>query len=531
MIIRKPYAFLIKRFRIIHLILAFLTAYLAYKTTNIVGFFREFASHSIDFISHNLAVEYINFFMYGAVLLVLIISIAILFLMYFKQKKTKFYGFLILYYFLIFVMLSFAYNILSTIPTEIVTSQSARFYRDISLLIYLPQYFFIASCLMRGFGFNIKKFNFDRDLERMDTDEEDREEIEVALPLDNYKAKRSVRRFFREFGYYAKENKFILFCIITFMVITVGTSMYLNRSVYRKEYTEGKPFSYRTFTLTNLDSIVTNMDTRGNEIGNGKYYLLVNFRISSRMTRELQLTDFRLMVDNKVIFPTLNRREHFIDFGFPYSGRRLHENTEDEYMLVFELEPSQVKRRYRLRILDNITYGIGTITPSYKDLILRPTRVDQMNVRGNFKLNNEIAFRNTPLKNTRLTVLNYTITDSYRYVYEHCFQGDCRSFFGSATVDRGTSGRNTLIAIDYDLTIDQNTYFSRNIRHDRFFFINFARIRYTVDGEKKEVDIRDRTPNQVENVFVMQVPREIMNATSIELLINIRNQQYVIKLL
>ena len=45
MIFKKPYGFLIKNFRIIHIIITLLTIYIAINTRNILSFFRRFISN------------------------------------------------------------------------------------------------------------------------------------------------------------------------------------------------------------------------------------------------------------------------------------------------------------------------------------------------------------------------------------------------------------------------------------------------------------------------------------------------------
>ena len=46
MILRRPYAFLIKNFRVINFLLALLAGFFAYKTYNIIVFFNQVAHHS-----------------------------------------------------------------------------------------------------------------------------------------------------------------------------------------------------------------------------------------------------------------------------------------------------------------------------------------------------------------------------------------------------------------------------------------------------------------------------------------------------
>ena len=58
MILRRPYAFLIKHFRLIHLILFILFAYITLKANNILSFFKEYinVNGNIEVIASN----YIN---------------------------------------------------------------------------------------------------------------------------------------------------------------------------------------------------------------------------------------------------------------------------------------------------------------------------------------------------------------------------------------------------------------------------------------------------------------------------------------
>ena len=46
MILKKPYAFLIKNFRAIHILLTLLCVYITYKTTGVISFFREYIANN-----------------------------------------------------------------------------------------------------------------------------------------------------------------------------------------------------------------------------------------------------------------------------------------------------------------------------------------------------------------------------------------------------------------------------------------------------------------------------------------------------
>ena len=96
MILKKPYAFLIKHFRIIHLLLLLPMIYLIIKTKTIVSFFSSYVAYDYSFsftnILSGLASNYINIFMYVAVIVILTVLIALYFLLQNKEKSLKVLG-------------------------------------------------------------------------------------------------------------------------------------------------------------------------------------------------------------------------------------------------------------------------------------------------------------------------------------------------------------------------------------------------------------------------------------------------------
>jgi len=62
MILRRPYAFLIKYFRLIHLVLFGLFGYVTYKANNILSFFKDYISNNGNFVIDSS--EYISYFIF-----------------------------------------------------------------------------------------------------------------------------------------------------------------------------------------------------------------------------------------------------------------------------------------------------------------------------------------------------------------------------------------------------------------------------------------------------------------------------------
>ena len=124
MILKKPYAFLIKYFRIIHIILALPIIYLILRTGNIVHFFSDYIDTNYYTNVSNIAGTYI------------ISGIAIYFLMRKKEKSTIFYFLLILFYLILFVVLGITHSILTGMEITSLEATTALAFRDLSYLFY-----------------------------------------------------------------------------------------------------------------------------------------------------------------------------------------------------------------------------------------------------------------------------------------------------------------------------------------------------------------------------------------------------------
>ena len=277
MILKKPYAFLIKRFRIIHLVLSFLVGFILYRSILIVKFF-------IDYIKNNykssvligLENVYTSSLVFIGIILILALAISIYYLLRHKNKPTKLYLFMILYYTFLLICLFYIRGVLSGLSEELLSARLSRGIRDFSIVITSLQVIFLIFSLIRAIGFDIKKFNFRSDLREMNYDFADSEEIEVNINLNSYKYKRKVRRSLREFVYYLKENKlFVTICLGILAVILI-IILIKNRNInYDQRYGMNKTFTYNGMQLIIEDAMVSNLDYNGNVIKEGYYYVVL----------------------------------------------------------------------------------------------------------------------------------------------------------------------------------------------------------------------------------------------------------------
>ena len=91
MILKKPYAFLIKNFKLLHIILFFALSFIIYKSSKIYNFFNDYVNGNYFDFQENLVTTYIDIFLFLAIIIIIIFSIILYWLMKLKNKNKKYY--------------------------------------------------------------------------------------------------------------------------------------------------------------------------------------------------------------------------------------------------------------------------------------------------------------------------------------------------------------------------------------------------------------------------------------------------------
>lgn len=530
MILKKPYAFLIKYFRIIHIILALPIIYLIVRTGNIVHFFSDYIDTNYYTNVSNIAGTYINYFMYLAVLIILISGIAIYFLMRKKEKSTIFYFLLIIFYLILFVVLGITHSILSGMELSTLEATSALAFRDISYLFYLPQFLFAAFTIFRGIGFDIKKFNFEVDIKELEITDIDSEEFEFNLNIEDYKIKRNIRRFIREFKYYIRENQFIFTILCTIFIVIIGTLIYLNRGVYNKTYRETQVLNHNNLSIKVLGSYLTNRDYSGLEFKDNKHYIVLQLSLENhgKEPTKLDYNNFFIELENQRLYPVLDRAEYFLDYGLPIREDTLLNNgVKNTYVLVYEIGKEKINDEFTLKILEQVTVKVGEITPLYKLVKLKPEQSLEIKLQNTIKVGKIATFEDTNIGYSSLQIKSYDILDSLIYPYKVCNNNNCQSLNDKISA---SSSNYTLLILDAEYFLDKNTIYYRSAKTDRLFPNHFFTIQYNDNAMNlKTMKIENKTPSNYKGI-ILQVPNEIKHATKINLLVTIRDKQYVINL-
>ncbi len=526
MILKKPYAFLIKKFRLIHIVLTLLIGYLLFRTYNIYNFFSRYVSNTYATLSDAVPSNYITIFMFLIVIIIVVFSLAMYLLMKKKEKPKTFYILLSVYYILYLVGLILYFVLFKSMDSNALSIRNAMVLRDVTLIISLPQIAFLILSFIRGVGFDIKKFNFSKDLKELDLSEEDNEEFEFVLGVDSYKYFRYLRRRIREFKYYVLENKFMFTILASLTAIIFVIMIILNFTVYNRTYNKNQKFTANNLSLQVNNSYLTNIDYRGQEIEDGKYFLVVNitFSNSSGSSTVLELTNYELLTNDGKVYPTLTRNSYFVDFGAGYSKEKIENDSSSTYILVYELSKKQVAKKYTLRVIDEVEYKAGTVNSKVKNVSIKPSTYYDIEDVGTYDVGNPITFYDSILENSSLLVNSYEFKNKFTYKYEACIRYDCKDMTDVVTADAEKS--KTLLVLDGNLSLDDNSTFALNKKTSLSFFDAFVQIRY----DDKISAVTNATPQALTDQYILQVDSQASKASKIDLVITIRNKRYILNL-
>lgn len=530
MILKKPYGFLIKHFKIINLILLVPILYIILKFGDIAGFFRDYVAAKYNTPDTVIAGNYITILTYVNLLFLIIYNLFIYILMKNKKKPTREYALSAIYYMVLLVLTLIFYNAMTAIETNNIDASGINLVRDIANFSPLPGYVILFLTFLKFLGFNLKTFSFDNNLD-LHVTEDDEAEFEIRVGPDSAVIKKNIVHALREIKYYLLENSFVFTCLGVVLLIMISSSIYMHFGVYNKKYSINQAFALDTFTLSLKDSYITDVDYSGQKIADDTYFLAIEIGIlnKSLSTASIDKSNFRIYIGNDIIYPSYDRSSRFIDIGKSYEGRGIQSETSDNYVLVYELSQKQIKKSYEMRILSSLTYDTGKLIPKYKIITVKPQNIIEKKVLGESTLGKKLTLEKTLLKNTQYKLNSIDFVNSYTYKYQHCYgTDDCVETTNTISPSQGS----VLAVVDDEITYDENSSYYKNSR--RNFYEDFTKIKYTyVNGNVSQdltASLKDVTPSSLKGKKVLEVTSLVKNSQNRSLIIDVRNQEIVIKI-
>lgn len=507
MVIRKPYKFLIKNFKKIHLFLSFILMYVCYKSSVLLNYFNKLIEGTA---SRNLSLNYIDNFIIFLIIFSLIGFIIIYILMRHKNKPKLIYFISILGYIVVIVFLLLSYSYLKVIRLEYIVQKTIRLYRDLVQIGLYFQYFICLCMLIRGLGFDIKKFDFSKDLQEFSIDDNDNEEVEVDITLDYNKLDRSVNRTKRELKYYFYENKLFILIIIG-VLFMIGLVFILNYNFnINKTYKQNELIKIGNYEFSIEDTYITNKNYLNNNISNNQY-VVVKFKMKSNSDKysNYNINNFKIKYKGDIYNVDTKLCKYFSDVGNCYKEQSINNNF-NSYILVFGLNNNKINRN----VIFELRYG---------EKIHQFKLQTKETFNKEYKLNETIDLSNTNLKDNQYKIISYNISNRFDYTYQNCLStGECINHNSSVSSQVGL-----IMQLNVESKILGNNFGLNNAT----FIEYYGTLKYTKEGKEYTSLMNNKTSSKVNDKVYLEVDKDIQNADSIWIDFNIRGNKikYVLK--
>lgn len=528
MILRKPYAFLIKHFKLMHIILTISMIYLIYRTEMMISFLNEYIGSSTSVIGKPIISSLYNIGVILLPVLILFFSIILLITMSVKEKPKLFYILMVISHIALIAVYIYAYLVFANMQKTIVDMRTIKALRDIFVYCILFQGVFSIVSLVRGVGFDIRKFDFGRDLQELEISASDSEEFEVDLDFDLNDKTRKLKRIIRYWKYKYAENKFIVRIIIGIIVAGLLFYGYSHFNIYTKTNSEGTNFSMNGFTLGVEKSYLLNTDYQGNLIEDSSHYLVVvdlNVKCNSTTATALKTGTVRLSIAGDNYSHSESYEGTLSDLGIVYKGQTIG-NEYEHYLLVYEIPLNVSTSKMKLGFTNSSTGETAYV-------LLNPVKlIDKKSQTKEYSLGDTIDFSNSTLGNTTLTIDSYELRNKFTLNYRYCSSRykNCIDSVEYLTPSLYNSNYDkTLLRLDLSLAFDEN-FRSEDIKDIYSLIEIFGRIEYEIDGQTKTqtIYLGDVKPQKVAspNSYYIEVYQEIKVADRIALVFQVRENVY-----
>lgn len=514
MIIRKPYAFLIKNFKKVHAFLLIISLYVFIKLFGVSNFIGDFMSFGAYDYENNPITKHITILLYIAILVLIVVSFLLLLLLKRKEKPWKMYLIPIVEYVGLFLVLRMIGSFFSHYNSGI-SSTDIRLSRDLLVMFIIGNFAVIGIYAMRLLGIDINKFHFATDEEFLELSEEDREQVELRVKIDKNVFIRLFNRTTRNLNYFYLEHKRICNTAFVIIGVLILSSIFRFLFITNKSYSEGEFYSANGYTIKINKSYFTDKDSRGNVISKNSNFVVVDLTMTNNAAaRTINLDNFHLK--NGVSDFTTTRKTYakeFQDLGKTYDAvKELQRDETDRLIIVFKVSNNLNKDNFALYYQE----GSGTL----RKIKLKLTDVSKVQNKGVKKLGEELVLNLASTEET-ISLDNYAFAKTVDYSIRNCTTSFCDVDKETYTAGSGY----TVLKIDFG-----STNFEGKDMVD--FSSNYGTINY-IDNSKMEHSVEFKYPFKRKalgkSIYTL-VPEEVVQSEVLDVVYVIRNEKYTYKL-
>ena len=252
---------------------------------------------------------------------------------------------------------------------------------------------------------------------------------------------------------------------------------------------------------------------------------------TNSLKTSVDVEKIRLVLDDKIYNPVYSKGDFLVDLGENFTKNTvLLAGHSHEYIVVFEIPSNLTFNNAKFRLLQDVSIINGEIASKYKEVNLDVKELfldKEVNV---YKMNDVISLKNTTLKNSEVSVISYEINDSFVENYKYTVNG--KTYDGKKIIKPDVMAKNdrTILKLTLDKKIDESLYINKYLKTNSDFIKYFGNISYNIDGYVKNPVINVISLDINTNNVYIEVPREITNSSSIDLILIVRNNQFLINL-
>ena len=516
MIIRKPYAFLIKNFKKIHIALLILGLFVGYKLFDVTGFVNEFMKYGTYDLYANPVSNYISFSLMISLLLISVLCGALILLLMHKNKPWKAYLIPCIEYLILFFVLIIINGFFDNY-TKYVETTDLRFSRDLLVIFMLGQVPALYVFIMRVFGLDIKKFNFNSDAEFLELSEEDREEIEISFDIDKNTIKRTWKRLLRNLNYFYLEHKLVCTIIVVVLIGVIGYNSYQYIFITNKSYKEGDFYNINGMSVVVNNTYYSQYDYKGDVISKKNNFVIVELTVKNHgAPNKLNMNFFHLKNSTEDYTTTKNvYSTEFQDLGVTYKDvKEIKRDESIKFIIIYKVDKKLNPKNFVLYYQET---GKNGILRKYK---LKVVNLDKKTEEKDYSVGDALPIDIFELKD-EVTFDYYDISDSFDYRSFKCTRENCVTAAYKVTAPEGYK----IIKIPFA----SNTVESKNMID---FVSKYGIIIYKDrDGYDREIEFKNPISYKYYGkVLYLLIPDDYDESNGFSIDFNVRGSKYTYKM-
>lgn len=517
MIVRKPYAFLIKNFKKIHIFMFILCAYIYYKTVSLSSFIREFMD-LFSYDSYNEPIsKYTGFLPIFCILLLIASSVALIILLKHKNKPWKMYLILAAEYTALLIAFAFTASYFNSYSGSLETT-GIRALRDIVFILTIPQYAVFIILGIRILGVDLNKFDFKSDSEYLELSDSDREEVEISLNLDKDSVKRTYRKLKRNLGYFYKEHRLVINIVILLLVAVIAYKSYVYIFITNKSYKQGDIINTNGYSLKINNSYYTDKDYKGDIVETNNSFVILDVTIKNNAKkRKVNFNRFHIMNRTYNHSPTNKTYETaFKDLGTTIEDLTLSSSEEKTLLLIYKVSAKEELDKFVLYYQE-----LNGNDKHLRKIKLKLNNLSKINQEKQVELGDVMTI-DTPTMDEEFIFDEITITDTVSYGRKVCDNDSCQVKEYQTSPIKGYK----ILKIEFS----SNDFSGKDMID---FLSDYGKISY-IDNSKTRKGLKIKnaldTLNYYGKYVYLKVPDNLATANEIKLIITARNNQYIYKL-